>query len=176
MRYRLMCLFMCCTAAQAGIYKTYDKNGNVIFSDIPSNDAQQVETQPIAIVPALPRAVIDEKTKPTAKTDKNAELPKSYQMSVTGLTPQMTLRKEDKAINVGLEFTPPLHKDHQLMVAIDGQALVKNNMSPLIDPSKLERGQHRLEVKIVDKKQNVLQSEVIDFFVQQVSVANKPKK
>ena len=141
MRYRLMCLFMCCTAAQAGIYKTYDKNGNVIFSDIPSNDAQQVETQPIAIVPALPRAVIDEKTKPTAKTDKNAELPKSYQMSVTGLTPQMTLRKEDKAINVGLE-----------------------------------RGQHRLEVKIVDKKQNVLHSEVIDFFVQQVTVANKPKK
>ena len=63
MRYRLMCLLMCCTAAQAGIYKTYDKNGNVIFSALPSNDAQQVETQPIAIVPALPRAVIDEKTK-----------------------------------------------------------------------------------------------------------------
>lgn len=176
MRYRLMCLLVCSCAAQAGIYKTYDKNGNVIFSDIPSNEAQQVETKPIAIVPALPRAVIDEKIKPVIKTDKNAEVPKNYQISITGLSSQMTLRKEDKAFNVGFEFKPPLHKEHHVMVAIDGQAPSKDNLSPLIDPSKLERGQHRLELKIVDKKQNVLQSEVVDFFVQQVSVANKPKK
>ena len=55
--------------AQAEIYKTYDKNGNVIFSDVPSADAQQLEAKPIATVPALPRNVIDQKLKPQ-KDDK----------------------------------------------------------------------------------------------------------
>jgi hypothetical protein len=173
MRYSLILLALLTSSVQAGIYKTYDKNGNVIFSDVPSNEAQEVEDKPVATVPALPRSVIDAKTKPL-KDSKTATVPNSYKVTVAGLAPQTTLRKEGKALNAAIQLEPPLYKEHHLLVSLDGQSLGKDAFSPTIDPSKLERGQHRLEIKIIDKQQKTLQTEVVDFFIQQTTV-NKPK-
>ena len=173
MRYGLILLVLLTSSVQAGIYKTYDKNGNVVFTDVPSNEAQEVEEKPIATMPALPRNVIDSKTKPL-KDAKVTTVPTSYKITVTGLAAQTTLRKEDKALNVAIQFEPALYKEHNLLVSLDGQSLGKDNFAPTIDPSKLERGQHRLEIKVLDKQKKTLQAEVIDFFIQQTTV-NKPK-
>ena len=51
----------------------------------------------------------------------------------------------------------------------------KNNLSPQINPRSLERGQHRLEFKVLDAKQSVMQTQAIDFFIQQPSTKT-PKK
>ena len=67
-----------------------------------------------------------------------------------------------------------MYKEHHLLVSLDGKSLGKDVFSPTIDPSKLERGQHRLEIKVVDKQQKVLNTEVVDFFIQQTTV-NRPK-
>jgi hypothetical protein len=45
MRYWLVLLLSVSSVLHAGIYKTYDKNGNAVFSDAPSNDAQEVESK-----------------------------------------------------------------------------------------------------------------------------------
>ena len=173
MRYGLILLVLLTSSVQAGIYKTYDKNGNAVFTDVPSNEAQEVEEKPIATMPALPRDVIDAKTK-SLKDAKAATAPTAYKITVTGLAAQTTLRKEDKALNAAIQFEPALHKEHNLLVSIDGQSLGQDNFAPTIDPSKLERGQHRLEIKVIDKQKKTLQAEVIDFFIQQTTV-NKPK-
>lgn len=173
MRLTPIILMLCASLAQAEIYKTYDKNGNVVFTDVPSSDAQQVENKPIATVPALPRSVIEAKTKPL--TDKKAStVPSDYQISITGLTDQATLRKESDAMSASIQLKPALHKDHYFVVLLDGQSIGKDIFAPTIDPKKLERGQHRLEVQVMNKQRNILQSQRIDFFVQQTTV-NKPK-
>ncbi|HNJ86106.1 MAG TPA: DUF4124 domain-containing protein [Agitococcus sp.] len=159
--------------AQAEIYKTYDKNGNVIFSDVPSADAQHIEAKPIATVPALPRNVIDQKLKPQ-KDDKKL-LPTSYNMTINGLASEAVLQKEQEPFNLGIQFEPALAKEHTLQVFLDGQDMGKNNLSPQINPRSLERGQHRLEFKVLDAKQSVMQTQAIDFFIQQPSTKT-PKK
>ncbi|HMY81349.1 MAG TPA: DUF4124 domain-containing protein [Agitococcus sp.] len=159
--------------AQAEIYKTYDKNGNVIFSDVPSADAQHIEAKPIATVPALPRNVIDQKLKPQ-KDDKKL-LPTSYNMTINGLASEAVLQKEQETFNLGIQFEPALAKEHTLQVFLDGQDMGKNNLSPQINPRSLERGQHRLEFKVLDAKQSVMQTQAIDFFIQQPSTKT-PKK
>ena len=173
MRYSLILLALLTSSVQAGIYKTYDKNGNVVFTDVPSNEAQTIEEKPIATMPALPRDVIDAKTKPL-KDVKTAIIPIAYKVTVAGLAAQTTLRKEDKVLNASIQLEPALYKEHHLLVSLDGKSLGKDVFSPTIDPSKLERGQHRLEIKVVDKQQKVLNTEVVDFFIQQTTV-NRPK-
>lgn len=164
MRLVVLCCLLSANLAQAEIYKTYDKNGNVIFSDVPSADAQHIEAKPIATVPALPRSVIDEKTKP--KKDNKKSLPTSYKMTINGLASETILQKEQEPFNLGIQFEPALAKEHTLQVFLDGQDMGKNNLSPQISPSSLERGQHRLEFKVLDAKQNIMQTQAIDFFIQ----------
>ncbi|HMU87486.1 MAG TPA: DUF4124 domain-containing protein [Agitococcus sp.] len=173
MRLVVLCCLLSANLAQAEIYKTYDKNGNVIFSDVPSADAQHIEAKPIATVPALPRNVIDQKLKPQ-KDDKKL-LPTSYNMTINGLASEAVLQKEQETFNLGIQFEPALAKEHTLQVFLDGQDMGKNNLSPQINPRSLERGQHRLEFKVLDAKQSVMQTQAIDFFIQQPSTKT-PKK
>jgi len=174
MRLIILSFLLCSTGVvNAQIYKTYDKNGNVIFSDVPSNSAEQVEEKPIAIIPALPKKIIEEKTKPLKKND--GSVPKAYKLTVSGLEQDATLRKEQEAFQAGVQFEPPLHKNHTLLIALDGKDLGKNNFAPKIEPNQLDRGQHRLDIKIVDQNQKTIQTETFDFFIQQAAVAGKKK-
>ena len=174
MRLPFLMILLLANVAQAEIYKSYDKNGNVIFSDVPNDSAEKVEEKPIATVPALSPKIIEEKTKPI-KDAKLTAVPNSYKITVSGLADQATVRKESDALNLGLKFEPPLSKEHSVMVSLDGKFLGKDAFSPSIEPSKLDRGQHRLEIKVLDKKQKIIQTESVDFFIQQPTV-NKPKK
>lgn len=176
MRY-LPLMLLCLTGlAQAGIYKTYDKHGNVIFSDTPTPDAQEIEDKPVATIPALSRSIIEKNAK--AKTNNitaTAAEPESYKITIANIKANDTFRREDPPITANIQLEPPLWKEHHLQVSLDGIALTQDNFAPQIDFSNAERGQHRLEVKAVNKKGVVINSEVVDFFVQQPSVI-KPKK
>jgi hypothetical protein len=174
MRY-LPVVLLCLTGlAQAGIYKTYDKNGNVVFTDTPSNDAQEVADKPVATIPALPRNVIEQKTKPIAKDGKAAE-PTAYKITIDNLKANTTFHREDKVVTANIQVEPPLWKYHHLQVTLDGKSLAQDNFAPEFDPSTAERGQHRLDVKVVNQKGAILSTEVVDFFVQLPSVAVKKK-
>lgn len=174
MRNWLIVLLSVCSIAQAGIYKTYDKNGNPVFTDAPSADAQEVEDKPVLTVPALSRSVIEQKTQPLTKNTSATE-PADYKVSFTNIKANDSLRKEDKAVSAGVVLEPPLWREHHLLISLDGKQISKDGFSAMIDPEKLERGQHRLEVAIINNKSKVLRTEVLDFFIQQVSVANKKK-
>lgn len=171
MRLVLAISLLLTNVAQAEIYKTYDKNGNVIFSDVPSDSAEKVEEKQIMTVPALPAAL--KKPLTTNSTNKDSIIPKGYKIVISGLDAQATIQKQSPAFNIGLSFDPPLHTTHTLEVLLDSRNLGKNNFAPKIDPSQLDRGQHRLEVKVLDQKQKIIQTESVDFFIQQASAAGK---
>ena len=172
MRYLPVMLLCVTSLAQAGIYKTYDKHGNVVFSDAPSSDAQEIEDKPVMVVPALPKAVIDQKTQPLTKNTSPTE-PESYKVKVANIKANDTLHKTDAALIATIQLEPQLWKEHHLIVLLDGKQIGKDNFSPKIDPTTLERGQHRLEINVLGKNKKNLATEVIDFFIQQPSVIKK---
>lgn len=172
MRYLPIILLCAVGFAQAGIYKTYDKNGNAVFSDAPTHDAQEVVEKPVMVVPALPKTVIDLKTQPIGKNTSATE-PIDYQVIFSNIKTNDTLRKEDNALPVGVILNPPLWKEHHLQISLDGKQISKDSFSFVIEPTLLERGQHRLEAVIITNKKKIVKTEVVDFFIQQSSVANK---
>lgn len=172
MRYLPLVLVGVCCLAQAEIYKTYDKNGNVVFTDTPSGSAEKVQEKQIMTMPALSREVIDKKK---AKTEQPAKAPAGYKISVEKLKAGDVFRHTDPEFGVIIQLEPVLWKGHHLQVAIDDSPLGQDMFFPVIKPAELGRGQHRLEMKVVDAQNVVLSTESLDFFVQQPS-AIKPKK
>ncbi|PTQ90051.1 DUF4124 domain-containing protein [Agitococcus lubricus] len=162
------------TTTQAGIYKSYDKNGNVIYSDTGSTNAVEVEEKPVATMPALPRSVIEKKMK-KPETTNVVGAPTSYQISIDKLKSGDTIQHGDEPFSPMISLDPSLWREHHLKVSLDGQFYNQDTFAPNIDPSKLERGQHRLDIKAVDKDGNVLGSTTVDFFVQQQSALKKKK-
>jgi hypothetical protein len=166
-------MLLCLTGlVHAGIYKTYDKNGNAVFSDTPSHDAQEIADKPVMVVPALPKAVIDLKTQPLGKNNSATE-PTEYQVTFSNIKANDTLRREDSSLPVSVILNPPLWKEHHLQLSLDGKQISKDSFSLVLEPKLLERGQHRLEAVIITNKKKVLKTELVDFFIQQPSVANK---
>ena len=172
MRYWFMLLLSVCSALHAGIYKTYDKNGNAVFSDAPTHDAQEIADKPVMVVPALPKAVIDLKTQPLVKNNSATE-PTNYQVTFSNIKANDTLRKEDSSLPVSVNLNPPLWKEHHLQLSLDGKQVSIDSFSMAIEPKLLERGQHRLEAVIITNKKKILKTEVLDFFVQQPSAIKK---
>ena len=172
MRYLPLMLFCLTGLVHAGIYKTYDKNGNAIFSDAPSADAQEVADKPVATIPALPKSVIDKKTQSLTPNNTTTE-PTDYKITINNIKANDTLRKEDKSFAATIALEPQLWREHHLQVTLDGQQISKDNFFPMIEPSALERGQHRLEVVIITNKKKILKTEVVDFFIQQPTVTHK---
>ncbi|MBK6758522.1 MAG: hypothetical protein IPG70_13375 [Moraxellaceae bacterium] len=106
---------------------------------MPSNEAQTIEEKPIATMPALPRDVIDAKTKPL-KDVKTAIIPIAYKVTVAGLAAQTTLRKEDKVLNASIQLEPALYKEHHLLVSLDGKSLGKDVFRPLLTQVNSKEG------------------------------------
>lgn len=175
MRYLPLLLLGLGCLAHAGIYKTYDKNGNVVFSDTPTSNAEEVADKPVATMPALPRDVIDKKLK--IKPQNPAEVaPASYKISLDKLKTNDVLRHGEPALTALIQLEPQLWHAHHLLLSQDGKELARDTFSVSIDPSALERGQHRLEIKAVNNKGEVLTTEVVDFFVQQTTAVKAKTK
>lgn len=169
----MMSLLLCAGLVQAGIYKTYDKNGNVVFTDVPSADAKEVQTREVTTVPALPRTVIDQKLKPDAKTAQADAEPAAYQITLNNPKPDSTLQSATPAFPIDVQLQPRLWKEHHLQIWLDGKLLTEDNFHTPLDPAQLERGQHRLQIKIINKQKKEIGSSTADFFVQQPSALNR---
>ena len=163
--------------ALAGIYKTYDKNGNAVYSDSPSGGAEEVQTREPMVMPALSPDVIRQKLKPVNDKDDGAE-PKDYKVVILKPKADEILLHGGLPFNMEIQNEPRMWKEHHLEVMLDGAKLATDNYSPKIDPVKLDRGTHRLEVKVVNGKGVKVSGEALDFHVQQHSVlapnARKP--
>lgn len=163
--------------ASAGIYKTYDKNGNPVFTDSPSGDSESVQTRETMVVPALPVEIIRQKTRsqaPSAK-DREEKEPETYLLQIVRPQPEETIPHGEESYPLEISLEPGLWQSHHLEVWLDGTLLARDNYSPELDPMTLDRGLHRLEVRVLNGQGEVLKSLGRDFYVQHASVLNKRK-
>jgi len=150
--------------AGAGIYKTYDKNGNVVYSDDPAGES--VQTRETMVVPALPKKVIDQKLNRKGKDETpGAAEPREYAIKILKPAPEQTLQHGEDAFNMDFEIEPELGKSHHVEVFLNGDRLSRDNYSPTIDPQTLPRGEQRLEVVVVDKKGMRISATAINFHI-----------
>ncbi len=163
--YILSFTFITGSAQAADIYRHVDADGNVAYSDQPSEGANKVEVDPINIdaSPKLqPKAVVN--------PSKDSQGPGYKALTITAPENDTTLRNASE-IGVTASLNPGLGQSHRVRFLDNGKVIAPaaRNMSLMV--TGLERGSHQLTAEVIDKDdQVVISSAPVSVHVHRASI------
>jgi len=135
--------------AASGIYKTTDKDGNVIFTDQKVGEMREVELRETTTIPAqkIPR------TPPARLLDQAGNAQPARYASLNIVTPADGEAIRDNAGNLELRFDikPAASGTHIVQLVIDGEVKmeVKGNAASL---TNVDRGEHQFQLKVISRE------------------------
>jgi Domain of unknown function (DUF4124) len=138
----MLCLTLAMTTV-AEVYRSVDENGNVVFTDQPSPDAELIEVDELQTI--KPPPVGDFKyTPPPAKPE-----PKYTDISITSPQHDAAIRDNGGNVTVNIATQPGLRGNDMLVLYLDGKEIMlgKSNAKAF---SGLDRGSHQLRAVIKD--------------------------
>jgi uncharacterized protein DUF4124 len=168
MRFILLCITMTMlTSVSAEVYRTLDEDGNVIFTDKPSPDAEKIKIDKIQTVSPPPVEDFEytppEKTTEFVYTTLEIVSPENDQV-FTGNIGDVT---------VSIMVQPELNaaQGDRLLLSMDGNK--QEDSSSTFKFTNLDRGVHTVKVDVVNKDGKSLKSSApVSFTVIRTSVLN----
>lgn len=165
----LLLLLLTPLAASAVIYKSIDSEGNVVFGDQPSPNAEVIPTpSPNTVHLEKPRP---EEQKPEAKTASYSRL------TITSPAPNETIRSNPGILDIQLQLTPKLDikAGHSINILVDGYVLIRRSTNLSAQIPDINRGTHRIQAVVSNKEgTSLIKSAEVSFFMHRQSVLNKP--
>ncbi len=162
-------------AADTGtqVFRSVDAQGNVVFTDVPSQNAKPVDIQAPSSVQAMPAAPAAQVVSPaSAPADPQAFA--GYQaMVITQPENGAGLNNTAGDVDVSVSLVPPLRTDlgHGLTIAMDGKPVLQNSARMNVALADVERGEHVLEAFVLNANGQVLfQSAPVKFSLQRTSL------
>lgn len=165
----LLLLLSTSTFAATTVYKVKNPDGSVSYSDQPNNEAEVLQVEPVPTVPSVP---VDRSGYNTPTQDvKTAATYRSF--SILSPTQDQAFQSPEGSIEIRLALEPALQESHTLDYWLDG-SLYQSTSSLALQLNNLDRGTHVLEVKIIDKAGQVIDSRNSSFTIHRPFI--KPKK
>ena len=135
--------------AGAAIYKFYDENGEVVFSDQPGPNAEEIESRDV-------QTIKTHKVRPTTKltNDQNKKKFSYDEFMITSPENDETIRENNGDVNVDIKIKPQLRTKikHKIVLLLDGKPVGEPGSATSFALHGIERGQHSLSAKVIDKK------------------------
>ena len=164
-------MLLCAGIAAQGIYRSVDRNGNIVFSDQPSSDSTLVKLPPIPTYSAPERR----------PGDRGSGRPAAAQAHSAGYTlveiqqpaRDATLRDNAGVVPVTVALEPQLDPSDgdRLQFYLDGQPQGGLTTDTSVSFSDVERGAHQVSVAVVDRRGRQLQrSASVTFYLHRESV------
>jgi uncharacterized protein DUF4124 len=136
----LLAFFVCCLGAET-VYKTVDEEGNIIFTDKPSEDAEEIKLQELQ----------------TIDNPKPGSAPKPRQPDIEEFTYKTFLvsspangsgiRSNDGSVSISVSIEPALRTGHKITIAMDGKEIGSGSSVSL---QNVDRGTHSVTASVVD--------------------------
>ena len=166
-------------AAGAEIYKSVDKDGNVVYSDEPlSADAKPVTLKQLSVVTTR-KPVVTSPASPDPDAEQDLELTEEEARDVrahfagfalTRPVPEETYWGTDNAILASVELPNPLLPGYQIVFSVNGNDLAPD-VATTTRISGFDRGVHTISAQVVDQRGGtVVSTPVVTFYVKQHSV------
>lgn len=136
----------------AAVYKTVDENGNVIFADKPSDNAEQIQLDDLQTIknPNTPTyRPLPPKSKPMTETD--------FYQAFSIITPTVgeVYRNNAGNFTISLSLQPRLEIGHRVLIMLDGKE-VSGGTVLSISLTGQERGTHSITAKVVNNQGKTL--------------------
>ncbi len=147
------CLLASAFAAAQTVYHSKDAQGNPVFSDQPKPGAKEIEIKPVNTTPSLT---------PTYAPPQTENQFKGY--AHIGVSVPSPIPNGLVPTNVGILVEPALQPGHNWQLKLDGSAIASGTEAGATIPP-LERGNHVLQVDVLDSGHIVGSSDPVDVFV-----------
>ena len=159
----MLCLTLAMTTA-AEVYRSVDENGNVLFTDQPSPDAELIEVDELQTIKPPPIGDF-EYTPPPAKPK-----PKYSNISITSPQHDASIRDNGGNVTVNITTQPGLRANDNLVLYLDGKEILLGKSTAKAF-SSLDRGSHQLRAVIKDDSGRIqLSSQSVTFHLLRQSV------
>ncbi len=148
-------------SAQADVYKSVDEDGNVIFTDKPSPDAEKIIIKEVQTIEA-PKAQPNKEALPAAE-----ELVGYSKVAIIHPQNGTGIRANDGNITISTSVKPALDQEagHTLALYMDNQ-LVSSGSGATFSIQNVDRGTHSFSVAVIDKDgKELTRSATISFSV-----------
>ncbi|PAU77129.1 DUF4124 domain-containing protein [Halomonas salipaludis] len=175
----LVALLGAASGAQAtSIYRTTDAQGNVVFTDNPGRGGEEVELNPLSVVPSGQRAPAPpapaETTRPSSASSESLSSPFMPYSTFRIASPrnEETLQTGEAGnLQVELGIEPALHEDHRVRLLVDGAVSQSALHGDVFMVGNLERGERVLQAELLDASGEVRhRSAPVTLYVQRASV------
>ncbi len=161
------------TITNAELYKGLDEEGNVIYSDKPFNNSKKFIAPAITVVdapkvpPKVKEKVVEEKTDETKYT----------QFSITAPKNDETIWNNPQ-VAVSLKIKPALNtaEGHTIWLLMDGKPIVKKSRNLLMQIGRIDRGEHKLQAQVRNKKGKVVKrTKIVTVYIQHSTIRKQAR-
>lgn len=155
------------------VYKSYDRDGSVKFTDEPVDGSQEIEVRESNRVQFVrPEA----RPSPEDELEQVLEIrPVSYKISIVAPGDQSHYHNHAEPIPVRVSLQPELQQGDRLEVTDNDELLTPGDAGGY----QLEyppRGEHRLEARVINSKGNVVaESAPVTIYIHRTSILNNPQ-
>ena len=136
-----------CFVSSAEVYRSVDADGNVVFSDEPTPNAEKVIIPEVQTVPP-PNAGNFRYKSPQGK-------PRSYTLAITSPADDAAIRDNAGNISVSVSVEPRLFSGDKLVIYMDGKEVGTGTSVSL---QNVDRGTHQLRAVIKDRNDRIRKS------------------
>lgn len=157
--------------AQAAVYRHVDAQGNVTFSDEPTQGAQEIQVKPVTTV-TLPKpdAVREQLQRQESGEDQG---PAYDQVGFSFPSDEEAFHSGSGDVEFRVQSSPALRRGHKFEVTLDGQP-VGQTTSGAVAVQNIDRGTHRAGVHVINQSgQRVQSGDEITFTIHRPSQLNR---
>lgn len=162
--YSLVFLVFFASGLMADVYRSVDENGNVVFTDQPSPDAELIEVDELQTIQPPPAGKFEYTPKP-AKPQ-----PRYTALDIVSPEHDSAIRDNGGNVTVNIRTNPALQGADKLVLYLDGEEIILGNATTK-SFSGLDRGTHQLRAAIKDENDRIqLSSNSVTFHLLRHSV------
>lgn len=162
------------SALAADIYRWIDDNGNQVYSDQPTENAEKVELRHSMIYTPVEIPELSEDAMDTQSEEADASIPApNYKLSVVSPEDDAGIRVNNGNVMVNLQLIPALVPERGDLIQLYLDGLPAGMPMPQLNfmLENLDRGTHKLSAVVLNASGEVLaESETITFHLQRTSV------
>ena len=141
------------------VYKTIDEDGNVIFTDRPSLNSEEIKLKELKTT---------ETVKPTSITsgskNKNKGNHSYKKLIVSNPANGSAIRSNNGNVSISISLEPSLRAGHRILISVDGKEVSKGS-GKSVSLTNLDRGTHAVTVRIIDSSSNAMISASSSFSI-----------
>lgn len=128
------------------VYKTVDENGNIIFTDRPTENSEEIKLQKLQTI-NNPNPI---KNKPPAKPASPIDVGNVYsRLIITNPAQGSGIRNNAGNITISVSLEPSLRPGHNIVFTVDGNEVSKGSANTAA-VNNLSRGAHTIGASVID--------------------------